>query len=98
MWAYLRDGQLVLVNHVPLEEYLYGVLAKEVPASWPEAALRGPGSRCPHLCPVPCSEKNAPELFDVFSTTASQAYGGRDSEKSASRNAVDATRQAGAQL
>jgi stage II sporulation protein D len=91
VWAYLREGRLALVNHVPLEEYLYGVLAKEVPASWPEAALQAQAvaARTYALYHV---LKRTPELFDVFSTTASQVYGGRASEKTASRNAVDATK------
>ena len=92
VWAYLQDGKLLLVNHVPLEEYLYGVLAKEVPASWPAAALEAQAIAA-RTYALYNAVKNAPALFDVFSTTASQAYGGRDSEKSASRNAVDATRQ-----
>jgi stage II sporulation protein D len=91
LWAHLQEGRLMLVNHVLLEEYLYGVLAKEVPASWPAAALQAQAvaARTYALYNV---LKNAPALFDVYSTTASQAYGGLDSEKSASRKAVDETR------
>ena len=91
LWAYLQEGRLMLVNHVPLEEYLYGVLAKEVPASWPAAAQQAQAvaARTYALYHV---LKNAPALFDVYATTSSQAYGGRDSEKSASRRAVDETR------
>ena len=89
---FLQDGKLMLVNHVPLEEYLYGVLAKEVPASWPAAALEAQAVAA-RTYALYNAVKNAPALFDLFSTTASQAYGGRDSEKSAARNAVDATRQ-----
>ena len=89
--AYLREGRLLLVNEVPLEKYLYGVLALEVPASWPAAALQAQAvaARTYALYNI---IKRTPELFDVFSTTASQAYGGLDSEKSASRQAVDETR------
>lgn len=91
VWAYLREGRLVLVNQVVLEEYLYGVLAKEVPASWPDAALQAQAVAA-RTYALYNMLKRSPELFDVFSTTASQVYGGRDSENSAARQAVDATR------
>jgi stage II sporulation protein D len=34
------DGQLVLVNEVPVEAYVAGVVSAEMPESWPLAALR----------------------------------------------------------
>ena len=90
VWAYLREGRLVLVNQVVLEEYLYGVLAKEVPASWPQAALQAQAIAARTYALYNILKRNT-ELFDVFATTASQAYGGQDSEKTSSRTAVDET-------
>lgn len=36
----VRDGGLMVVNAIDLEEYLYGVLPQEVPVKWEMAALR----------------------------------------------------------
>jgi stage II sporulation protein D len=89
--AYLREGRMMLVNHLPLEEYLYGVLAKEVPASWPQAALQALAIAARTYALYNILKKNT-EPFDVFATTASQAYGGLASEKGPCRQAVDETR------
>ncbi|MBW1899427.1 MAG: SpoIID/LytB domain-containing protein [Deltaproteobacteria bacterium] len=38
---------LQLVNHIPLEQYLYGVVPREMPVTWAEHALRYLGRTCP---------------------------------------------------
>ncbi|MBD5467016.1 MAG: SpoIID/LytB domain-containing protein [Lachnospiraceae bacterium] len=40
LYLYVRDDQLVLVNELSLEEYLYNVLPSEMPASYHEEALK----------------------------------------------------------
>ena len=34
------NGRIDVINILPLEEYLYSVLPQEMPASWPEQALK----------------------------------------------------------
>lgn len=40
LYLYVRDDQLVLINELSLEEYLYSVLPSEMPASYHEEALK----------------------------------------------------------
>jgi len=89
--VYLQDGKLMLVNHVPLEDYLYGVVSKEVPASWPDAALKAQAIAARTYALYTMVKRNK-EHYDLFSTVASQVYGGKDSEKDSSRTAVDETK------
>ena len=88
---YLQDAKLTLVNHVPLEDYLYGVVSKEVPASWPAAALQAQAIAARTYALYTMVKRNK-ERYDLFSTVASQVYGGKDSEKDSSRTAVDETK------
>lgn len=87
------SGTLAGVNVLPIEEYLYGVVPRElppVPYGEPEAqkaqavaartyALRGLGKR-------------AADGYDLLPTTSDQVYGGYSAEQPVSTAAVDATR------
>jgi stage II sporulation protein D len=91
MWLYARQGKIAVVNHVALEEYLYGVLSREVPSSWPEAALQAQAIAARTYALYHMAKRSA-EPYDLFSTTASQVYGGTRQEKQSSRDAVDKTK------
>lgn len=82
---------LEVVNHVPVEQYLYGVVPKEMPSKWEKEALKAQAiaSRTYALY---IKEKSSDKSFDVKATTASQVYGGYNAEERASNSAVDATR------
>jgi len=84
-------GGLEGVNHVPVEQYLYGVVPREMPHKWDQEALmaQAVASRTYSLY---IKEKSSEKPFDVKATTASQVYGGYDAETKASNSAVDATR------
>ncbi len=84
-------GQLEVVNILPMEEYLYSVVPKEMPASWPPEALKAQAvaARTYGLFMV---QKNSGAPYDVVSTTMSQVYGGADAEHESSVRAVDGTR------
>jgi len=88
---YSRQGKLFVVNHVPVEEYLYGVLPREVSPSWPKNALcaQAVAARTYVLYNM---IKRTDAFYDVFSTTSSQVYGGQGTEHSSTQKAVDATR------
>jgi stage II sporulation protein D len=68
------DG-LMVVNVLPLERYLYGVVPREMPASWPARALRAQAvaARTYALATL-----NTGQPFDVYCTTRSQVYDGYD--------------------
>ncbi len=91
VWVRVADNQLMVINHVGLEEYLYGVVPREISPSWPEHALKTQAiaARTYALYHMIKREK---ELYDVFSTTSSQVYGGKDVEHRATKEAIDATK------
>lgn len=90
MIAIEPDG-LQAINHIPVEQYLYGIVSREMPPSWPADALKAQAvaSRTYALY---LTGKGRLMPFDVEAGTASQVYGGYDAETSRTNAAVDATR------
>src|SRR5262245_50997756 len=83
------DGKkLMLVNTLPLEQYLYGVVPSEMPDDWlPEAlAAQAVAARTYAL-----AGRTANGPFDVYPDTRSQVYRGIDEEVPTTTAAVDAT-------
>jgi stage II sporulation protein D len=76
------------VKNVPLEEYVRGVVAAEMPSSWPLAALEAQAvaSRTYAIASDAGGSK-----FDVYADDRSQVYRGRAAETSRSNAAVAAT-------
>ncbi len=87
----LQDGRLLLVNILPLEDYLYGVVSKEVPASWPTAVLQAQAVAA-RTYALYMAAKRETEPYDLYATVAAQVYGGKDSEQESSRAAVHTTK------
>ncbi|MEB3265839.1 MAG: SpoIID/LytB domain-containing protein [Cyanobacteriota bacterium] len=80
---------LQVINHVGVENYLPGVVASEMPASWPQAALRAQAIAARTYA---LRQRRPQAAFDLKATTASQVYGGLDAETESTRQAVAATR------
>jgi stage II sporulation protein D len=76
------------VVRVPLERYVRGVVAAEMPASWPMAALEAQAiaSRTYAL-----TDHAGGSRFDVYADTRSQVYAGAAAETASSNAAVAAT-------
>lgn len=88
----LTDSKsLSVINNIPLEQYLYGVVPKEMPYSWAKEALKAQAVAA-RTYALYIKGKSADKPYDVQSTTTSQVYGGFDSEKKESNLAVDETR------
>ena len=88
----LADSKsLSVINNIPVEQYLYGVVPKEMPHNWTKEALKAQ-SVAARTYALYIKKKSADKSYDVQSTTASQVYGGFDSEKKESNLAVDETR------
>lgn len=89
--ARLAEGKLTVINELPLEEYLYGVVPKEMSESWPLEALKAQA-----VAARTFAYKNMNRFaslgFNLDATQATQAYGGYDVEGPRSRQAVDETR------
>ncbi len=82
---------LSVINNIPVEQYLYGVVPKEMPYSWAKEVLKAQAVAA-RTYALYIKGKSADKPYDVESTTASQVYGGFDSEKKESNLAVDETR------
>ncbi|MDE3069293.1 MAG: SpoIID/LytB domain-containing protein [Acidobacteriota bacterium] len=81
----LLGGRVVRIG---LERYVRGVVAAEMPASWPMAALEAQAvaSRTYAL-----TDHAGGGAFDVYADTRSQVYGGRAAETARTNAAVAAT-------
>ncbi|MBU4186420.1 MAG: SpoIID/LytB domain-containing protein [Proteobacteria bacterium] len=82
---------LCAINHIPVEEYLYGVVPKEMPYNWAKEALMAQAVAA-RTYALYIKDKSADKHYDVEATTASQVYGGYDVETPESNLAVDETR------
>lgn len=85
------DSDMTIINYLPLEEYLYGVVPREMPALWPREALKAQAVVARSYA-IASFNKFSNLGFNVCSTTSSQVYGGFDGEHSNSNAAVDETR------
>jgi len=80
------DGQVV--NVVPVEAYLYGVVPMESPPSWPAATLQAQAIVARTFA---LARRNPKRAYDVVASERDQAYGGLHAEFATSTAAVDAT-------
>lgn len=87
-------GSVVAVNELPIEEYLYGVVSKEMSKGWPIEALKAQAVTARSYTVVNIN-KHINEGFNLSSGTHCQAYGGFNSEAADVNSAVDATRGEG---
>jgi stage II sporulation protein D len=86
------DGSGIdLVNDVPLEAYVDGVVPEEMPPSWPEAALEAQAIACRSMVLSRIASEPAGSTFDVYSDGRSQVYGGISAETPRTTKAVEAT-------
>jgi len=81
---------LTIVNTLPIEHYLYGVIAKEMSPGWHIEALKAQAvaARTYALYNL---NKHQGDDYDVCATTDCQVYGGRESEVPQVIKAVDDT-------
>lgn len=84
-------GGITVVNEVPLESYLYGVVPKEVSPSWHGNALRAQAVAARSYALAHRGTYGA-QGFDVVDTIASQVYGGLGAETERTTKAVNDTR------
>lgn len=77
-----------VINSLPLDQYLYGTVPAEMPASWPVEAIRAQAIAARSYA---LHEQRGDAAFDVEDSTASQVYLGALKETPASNAAVDDT-------
>ncbi len=88
--VYLSAGNLLLVNKIELEMYLYGVLPCEVSNSWEKEVLKAQAVAARSFAVYNRLKNKTPE-YDLDSGVFSQVYKGRDIEARATNDAIDET-------
>jgi len=83
-------GEVRVVNVLPMEMYVAGVVGREMPASWHVEALKAQAVAARTYV---LGRRNARARydFDLFDTQMSQVYGGLDAETERTRQAVRET-------
>jgi SpoIID/LytB domain protein len=82
-------SKATVVNHLPLDDYLRGVVPTEMPSGWPSEALKVQAIAARsyavfHLHP-------STGTFDVYDDTRSQVYRGRNSEAASTDLAISSS-------
>jgi stage II sporulation protein D len=85
--AMKNNKNLTIVNTLPLEEYLYGVVPVEMPSSWPLEALKTQAIAARTYVLEHLGQFGS-DGFDVMPTTVSQVYGGVEEETPLTNQAV----------
>jgi stage II sporulation protein D len=83
--------RLQVVNSLPLESYVLGVVGREMPSSWPAAALETQAVAARSYALAELENVVTARAYDVYADTRSQVYGGIASESAAVTAAVRAT-------
>ena len=85
------NGNIMVINEIPMESYLCGVLYHEVSPKWPMEVLKAQAIVARTFALYQMNERKA-DLFDVRNDIYSQVYGGSTSEKWTTNRAVNLTR------
>lgn len=85
---------LYVINRLPLEEYLYGVLAAEMPTHWPLEALKAQAviARTYALHTNKSLRPHSAHGYDLCDEQHCQVYSGVSVENAKTRSAADLTR------
>ena len=87
--AAVSGGELYAINQVSLDDYIQGVIPNEMPASWPHAALEAQAVAARSYA---LATDAGGDVFDQYSDTRSQVYGGLSTETAATNRAVRRTK------
>ncbi len=89
--ALVRRGRMLLVNVLPLEEYVVAVLGGEMPPSFPLEALRAQAVAA-RTYALNKKLETLDEPFHLGSSVLAQVYGGLGRENPQTKEATDSTR------
>lgn len=87
----IKNGRLNVINELGIEDYIKGILPKEVSPKWPIESLKAQAivSRTYALRNL---KKHGSQGFDLCNTVHCQVYGGIESEQLRTNKAVEFTR------
>jgi len=88
---YNIDGKLTIVNSLPLEEYLLGVVPSEMPSGWNVEAQKAQAIAARSYALANINKRNS-KGYDLKDTPQDQAYGGATSETPQTTYAVLSTK------
>ena len=80
-----------VVNHIPMELYLYGILSQEISSDWPIEALKAQAVAA-RTYALYNRGKHSEDGFDICSTSDCQVYRGIEAETVRTNKAVDETK------
>ena len=86
-----ENNKLMVINHIGLEDYLYGVLYHEVSHRWPMEVLKAQAIAARTFA-LYQARQNKMQPYDLRSDIYSQVYGGSTSERWSTTMAVNATK------
>ena len=86
-----NNGAMMVINAVPLESYLYGVVPQEAIPSWPAAALEAQAVAA-RTYALHTMEQNKNQPYDMSTSTDHQVYGGVSGETQSTTAAVNHTK------
>ena len=85
-----KEDELIVINSIRLQNYLYGVVPKEMYPSWPLEALKAQAVAAKSYTLYNIN-KHANDGYNLCDTTHCQVYGGYSSENIMTNRAVDET-------
>lgn len=85
-----QGNELLAINYVDLEEYLYSVVGAEAVPTWPTEALKAQAVAARTYALHKRAQVSNP-LYDLDTTTNTQVYRGLETEYRSTHAAVDAT-------
>ncbi len=77
---YGKKNQCLVVNTLPLEQYIAGVVGNEMHPSWPMEALKAQSIVARSYALAKKRERKSRNLYDVVNSTNDQVYGGIQTE------------------
>lgn len=87
---YIKGLKLHAINEVGMQDYLYGVIPKEMVSSWEMEALKAQAVVAKSYT-ITNYNKHKSDGFNVCATTHCQVYGGYSGEQLKTNESVDAT-------
>lgn len=91
--AFNSKGTLAGINEIPIEEYLYGVVPRELPpVPYGEVEAQKSQAVAARTYAMSNLGKRSADGYDLLPTTSDQVYGGFESEHPVSNQAVDETK------
>lgn len=84
-------GGMSVVNHIDLEQYLPGVVPREMPAKWGDTAPAALEAQAIAARSYAMATKRSGGSFDMYADERSQVYGGASAEDPRTSRAVQAT-------